>query len=48
MVYGSHDQGLAVAMFRDGDPGAEQALSARDALGPEWQDKVKNGVRTCL
>jgi hypothetical protein len=45
---GSHDQGLAVAMFRDGEPGAEQAIPARDMLGPDWQEKVKNGARTCL
>jgi hypothetical protein len=48
IVAGSHDQGLAVAMFREGEPGAEQAIPARDTLGPDWQEKVKNGVRTCL
>ena len=48
IVAGSHDQGLAVVMFREGEPGAQQAISAREALGPEWQEKVKNGIRTCL
>ena len=48
IVSGSHDQGLAVAMFRDGDTGAQQAISAREMLGPEWAEKVKTGVRTCL
>jgi hypothetical protein len=48
VVAGSHDQGLAVVMFRDGEPGAEQAVPARDTLGPDWQDKVKKGVHTCL
>ncbi len=48
IVSGSHDQGLTVVMFRNGEPGAVQALSAQDALGPDWQEKVKNGIRTCL
>ena len=48
IIAGSHDQGLAVVMFREGEPGAEQALSARDALGQDWQEKVKNGIHTCL
>jgi hypothetical protein len=48
IVSGSHDQGLAVVMFREGDAGAQQAISAREMLGPEWADKVKIGVHTCL
>jgi hypothetical protein len=48
IVAGSHDRGLAIAMFREGEPGAQQAISARDVLGPDWQDKVKNGIHTCL
>jgi len=48
IVAGSHDQGLAVVMFREGDAGAQQAVSARDVLGPDWPDKVKSGIRTCL
>lgn len=48
IVSGSHDQGFTIVMFRDGDNGAQQAIPARDVLGPEWQDKVKNGIRTCL
>jgi hypothetical protein len=47
-VSGSHDQGLAIVMFRDGEIGAEQAISARDTLGADWQDKVKNGIHTCF
>jgi hypothetical protein len=35
-------------MFKDSDRGAQQAISARDTLGPDWQQKVKDGVRTCL
>jgi hypothetical protein len=48
IVSGSHDQGLTVVMFRDGEPGAERAVSAREMLGADWQEKVKNGVHTCL
>lgn len=48
IVAGSHDQGLSVVMFREGEPGAQQALSARDALGADWQEKVKNDIHTCL
>jgi hypothetical protein len=48
VVSGSHDQGLAVVMFREGEPGAQQAISARNMLGADWQEKVTNGVRTCL
>jgi hypothetical protein len=48
VVSGSHDQGLAIVMFREGEPGAQQAVSARSALGADWQEKVKSGVRTCL
>ncbi|WP_204277146.1 hypothetical protein, partial [Klebsiella aerogenes] len=42
IVAGSHDQALAVVMFRHGEPGSENALDARSTLGPEWQDRVRN------
>jgi len=48
VVAGSHDQGLAIVMFREGEPGAQQAISARAVLGADWQEQVQNGVRTCL
>jgi hypothetical protein len=48
IVSGSHNQGLAIVMFREGQPGAQQAVSARDVLGADWQEKVKSGVHTCL
>jgi hypothetical protein len=48
LVSGSHDRALSVVMFRHGEPGAEQALDARQMLGPEWAEIVKTGVRTCL
>lgn len=48
IVSGSHDRSLGVMMFRNGEPGAEQAIDARQALGPEWAEMVKDGVNTCL
>lgn len=47
IVAGRHNQNLYVTMFRPGDPGYENALDARSTLGPEWQERVRNGVRTC-
>ncbi|GLS28468.1 hypothetical protein SAMN04488498_1015 [Mesorhizobium albiziae] len=48
IVSGGHHQALAVRMFKDTQPGASQAVSARDTLGPDWQKMVKAGeVRTC-
>jgi hypothetical protein len=35
-------------MFKNGQPGAENALDARQMLGPEWKEIVANGVHTCL
>lgn len=48
IVSGSHDQAFAIRMFRDGDPGAEYAIPARDVLGKEWERIVRDGVMTCL
>ncbi len=48
IVSGSHDRQLAVVMFRRGDPGFDNALDARQELGPNWQEIVKNGVWNCL
>lgn len=43
----SHD--LVVQMYRDGDPAGAQSLSARDTLGPKWQETVaKTGVVDCI
>jgi hypothetical protein len=48
IIYGTHDQALAIYMFRDGDPGANQAVSAREMLGPEWPELVKAGsINAC-
>ncbi|KQZ20793.1 hypothetical protein ASD50_21640 [Mesorhizobium sp. Root552] len=46
---GSHDQGLVVKMIHDNDPNAAFAISARNILGPKWQEKLKAGaINTCL
>jgi hypothetical protein len=47
VVAGSHDQSFAIRMFKDGEPGASNALSAREALGPEWQKQVSKQIVTC-
>jgi hypothetical protein len=36
-----HSRGLTVKMFKEGDPGCEQAISARETLGPKWQEALK-------
>ena len=47
VVSGSHDHGLLVKMFRDGDTNGANALSARDVLGPKWQEIIQNPTMTC-
>lgn len=45
---GSHDQAFAIRMFKNGEPGASQAIPARDTLGPEWEKLVaQGGPKTC-
>lgn len=46
-VTGGHGQDLAIHMFKDGEPGASNAISARSVLGPKWELIVKDGVNTC-
>lgn len=46
-VTGGHGQDLAVRMFKDGEPGAANALDARSILGPKWPQLVKADVMTC-
>ncbi|MGO8095098.1 hypothetical protein [Rhizobium leguminosarum] len=48
IIYGgSHDQSIGVVMFKDGEPGSNQAVSAREVLGPKWAVIVKDGVNIC-
>lgn len=48
IVGGSHNQGLVVKMFKDGDPAGANAVPARETLGPDWREKVSNTTLTCL
>ena len=48
IIAGTHDQGLIVKMYKDGDPAGANAIPARTQLGPDWQQAVKEGPRgTC-
>lgn len=48
IFHGTHDQAFAIRMFRNGDPGASRAVSAREILGDKWPALVKAGsVNTC-
>lgn len=48
IVSGSHDRQLAVMMFKNGEPGSEQALDARQQLGPDWKEIAERRILTCL
>jgi hypothetical protein len=48
IVVTDHGQDLVVRMFREGDPGSENAIDAKTALGPEWQKVMQKGPgNTC-
>lgn len=47
MYYGSNDADLHVVMLGPNDPGYEDAIDARQTLGPEWERLVREGIRTC-
>lgn len=44
VAHGSYDQDLRIQMFRDGDPAGQNAVSAREVLGPDWQKAVAEGA----
>ena len=46
IIAGSHDQGLIVKMFKDGDSQGAKAISARATLGPKWQEAIKESAAT--
>lgn len=48
IMSGSHDQSIGVRMFKQGEPGSNQALSARETLGPKWAVIVKDGSNVCI
>jgi len=44
-----HNQSLVVRMFHANDPGADDALQARNVLGPNWQKIAASGFPlTCF
>lgn len=48
-IYRSGTGSVVVKMFKDGDPAGVNALSARDLLGPNWQEIVAKGPKqSCL
>ena len=44
IIGGSHDQKLAVRMFKANDPQGANAVDAKQVLGPEWQKVVQKGA----
>lgn len=46
---GEKNQGYVIQMFRDGSEGYEQAVPARQVLGPDWATMVESGpASVCL
>jgi hypothetical protein len=43
---GTHDQNIAIQMFRDDDPAGANAISARETLGPDWAKIIKQSTAT--
>lgn len=46
--HGSNDASFHIRMMRENDADAQNALSAREVLGPDWQAWVADGVNTCV
>lgn len=46
-ISGSNDASLLVLMYQKNDPGFGNAVDARATLGPDWQKKVNDGIKTC-
>jgi hypothetical protein len=47
LVTGGHHEDIAIKMFKPADPGFDQAIDAKSALGPKWQQIARDGVITC-
>jgi hypothetical protein len=47
MFYGSHDTMMRVVLLKPGDRDYERGVDAKATLGPDWQQKVKDGVDRC-
>ncbi|TDH37772.1 hypothetical protein E2A64_01125 [Pseudohoeflea suaedae] len=41
IVYGGYDQAFAIRMYKEQEPEAKHAVSAREILGPDWAEAVK-------
>jgi hypothetical protein len=48
VVSGSNDAQMQVVMLNPGDMGYEDALDARQVLGPDWSEKVEKGINNCF
>jgi hypothetical protein len=49
IVLTDHGQNLVIRMFHSGDQGAENAVDAKKALGPDWQKIMAKGPgNTCM
>ncbi|PTW53563.1 hypothetical protein C8N35_11618 [Breoghania corrubedonensis] len=46
-VAGRHHQQLVIRLFKNGEQGSANAISARGALGPKWQEIIKRKSLTC-
>lgn len=44
---GRRDVSLVVQMFKPGDPGIDNAISAKTFLGPDWAEQVASDNFTC-
>ena len=47
VVSGRNFAQMQVFMLNRGDPNYQDALDARLVLGPDWQEKVADGIQTC-
>ena len=45
---GSNNAEMELVMLNRGDRGFEEAVDAKETLGPEWQKKVEKGINTCF
>ena len=45
---GSHNQDLAVQMYKSSDPQGVNAIDARAQLGPDWEKKIARVQNTCF
>src|ERR1700712_664651 len=47
LTRGHRNQRLTVKMFRYAERGGENAIPARETLGPDWPRIVRNGISGC-